>query len=514
MPTTLYSYILVDYSSFYSHSGFIDAMPTLQLIIHTCYCKLFTVNSYKSKATREEGRKWPVESAMMERSKRMMTLRQRCSLLVTMVMMFLLTPRRHALTIPSTRFVVRDVFTATTTTARIALLPAGHETHRCSLRVRGSVWKTQVDGSCSRRRPRTPSSRRRCTRLLGQRRPVAGADPASGDGVVVRSTTTSTSRARLATGPLSSSPTRSIVFSVLMALSGAILGPFLDSCHSAFGVLQYDAPLTATLWGNGAHPALITAWWVPELFGLAGVLIGWLYIYLDGYYSMPNENPVHPWTVPSAPSTPKILTGISLFTFQYWLSGALAGLGVDRTTILTIMAIAALWGFWLLDQTFVGFLVSAATALGGPLIEMGLLTLSRNDVFFHGTGYHYIDPGETGFFPLWIVPLYFLGGPANGNLARGYWTALTAALNLNVGIPVTETKRRVSPECKECNDTRAVACSNCDGNGVYTAMGGRSVKCSTCRGRGFVICRECFSIYGEDPNDIESIRELMSRMPD
>ena len=45
-------------------------------------------------------------------------------------------------------------------------------------------------------------------------------------------------------------------------------------------------------------------------------------------------------------------------------------------------------------------------------------------------------------------------------------------------------------------------------------MGGSSVKCTSCAGRGFVICRACFSNYNEDPNDIESIRELMARMPD
>ena len=275
------------------------------------------------------------------------------------------------------------------------------------------------------------------------------------------------------------SPGRTAAFSALMAASGALLGPFLDSFHSAFGVLQYDAPLTATLWGPDAqHPALITSWWVPELFGLAGFLIGWLYILLDAALLLSTTNTTNNNTtattrieratkaVPS-PSPPIILLGISIFTFQYWLSGILYHSGVDRTTILNVMSVAAASGFWFLDRTYAGFLASAATALGGPLIEVGLLTLSRSDhadIILHGAGYHYTDLGETGFFPLWIVPVYFLGGPANGNLARGYWTWLNNMMG------IVETQDYVSksassdakepPGCPVCNDTRRVPCPN------------------------------------------------------
>ena len=57
-------------------------------------------------------------------------------------------------------------------------------------------------------------------------------------------------------------------------------------------------------------------------------------------------------------------------------------------------------------------------------------------------------------------------------------------------------------------------CPNCDGIGEYAAMGGQSVTCASCKGRGYVICRACFDRYDEDPNDIEGIRDLISRMPD
>jgi len=261
-------------------------------------------------------------------------------------------------------------------------------------------------------------------------------------------------------------PRRTVAFSFLMAASGAMLGPFLDSFHSAFGVLRYDAPITATLWGiDDQHPALITAWWVPELFGLAGFLIGWLYLVFDQVITVPDLLTEKERKKVLSPTPPKILLGISIFTFQYWLSGILYHNGVDRTTILNIMSVAAASSFWFLDRTFAGFLVSAATALGGPLIEIGLLTLSRNQAdIFLGAGYHYNDLGETGFFPLWIVPVYFLGGPANGNLARGYWILLNRILGIDEDAVSNsfsvEDSTKDPPDCKVCHDTRRVPCPN------------------------------------------------------
>lgn len=214
-------------------------------------------------------------------------------------------------------------------------------------------------------------------------------------------------------------PKRSVWFSILMSAAGAALGPFLDSYHSAFGVLQYRHPITVQLWGSQEYPGLTTAWWVPELFGLAGLLIGWLYVMLDVVPLGMNGA----FSDSKNPSVPKILLGISFFTFQYWLSGLLFRLEITRTIILVIMSLLAAAGFSILDRSKSGFIVSTATALGGPLIEAGLIFLTRKGWFEYG--YQYLDLGETGLFPLWIIPVYFLGGPAVGNLARGVWKFLS-----------------------------------------------------------------------------------------
>jgi hypothetical protein len=295
---------------------------------------------------------------------------------------------------------------------------------------------------------------------------------------------------------ISENPNRSILFSLEQIIAGALLGPLLDSYHSSFGVLQYDQPFTRQLWSSNVdHPALITTWWVPPLFGLAGFIIGWLYIILDELFLGQEEEPLR---TPVKVTAPLILVGISYFTFQYWLSGILFASGVDRTIILAIMSICAVAGFQALDRTISGFITSIATAVGGPLIEVGLITT------LSGTsgGYHYLDPGETGFFPLWIIPVYFLGGPANGNLARGVWNSL--------GSTAEEKASTKEPAgCEVCNDSRVVPCPNCDGMGYYMSYGS-SVTCTCCKGRGVVICRSCFDHYGEDPYDIEKIRDFMS----
>ena len=301
---------------------------------------------------------------------------------------------------------------------------------------------------------------------------------------------------------ITSDPKRSINFSLLMTVCGALLGPFLDSYHSLFGVLTYNTPLVFPILGSiGTGPDLltcVTSLWVPPLFGLAGFLIGWLYILCDTVTSDATHSQLHP-------SIPKVLVGISYFTLQYWLSGILFSHGIDRSSILATMSVLAAGGFYLLDGTISGLFTSAATAVGGPLIEVGLIS-SLPDSW----GYHYNDAGETGFFPLWIIPVYFLGGPANGNLARGFWDALSKQSD-DVGTSGVQAEFKQVP-CSSCNGTRAVKCPNCD-DGTYITYGER-VVCKACRGKGRVICRECFGQYDDDPSDIENIRRIMDQIPD
>lgn len=107
--------------------------------------------------------------------------------------------------------------------------------------------------------------------------------------------------------------------------------------------------------------------------------------------------------------------------------------------------------------------------------------------------------GEKEIAPRWQGP------PNVANFVRGF-------RNLFSGKNDTSSQKPIG--CRVCGDTRRVPCPNCDGVGSYVAMGGRTIECTSCRGRGFVICRACFSSYGDDPYDIDAIRDLLSRMPD
>eukprot|EP00961_Rhodomonas_salina_P014030 188052-Rhodomonas_salina.2 len=159
------------------------------------------------------------------------------------------------------------------------------------------------------------------------------------------------------------------------------------------------------------------------------------------------------------------------------------------------MSVIAATGFTVYDKTISGFITSLATGVGGPLIEIGLISSLAK-----GSGYHYTAPDFLDLIPLWICPVYFLGGPAVGNLARGIWNALQDA-----EAPAADKEEEV---CVACKDTRAVACPNCDGQGSYETYN-RNVQCTSCSGRGFVICRACFGRYGDDPWDIDAIRAKM-----
>jgi hypothetical protein len=229
---------------------------------------------------------------------------------------------------------------------------------------------------------------------------------------------------------------KSSIFSILLIICGMSLGPFLDSYHSAFGVLQYHSPISWQLWGGNDQyhpPALTTTWWVPPLFGLAAIIIGWMYILLDQWLdtkqeSVSSPHPFHSFFSQMKPQFhthfPLILSGIACFTFQYWLSGYLfANTWMNRWDIFVVMTLYAIVGYLILDRTYSGMITSIATAFGGPLIELFLIHYGHDYLW----GYEYTDGGETGYFPLWILPVYFLGGPAVGNLARGIWRVLDDA---------------------------------------------------------------------------------------
>lgn len=192
-----------------------------------------------------------------------------------------------------------------------------------------------------------------------------------------------------------------------MGLCGAALGPFLDGYHSAFGVLAYTKPVSI----NIANIYLLqTDYWVPPMFALAAIILGISYPALDRAFSVP--------IVSRAPTVPAVLTCISYFSFQYYLSGLLFSQGYSPTILHAVLAFTAAANWAIFDRTPTGAVMSVVTGLAGPIVEVGLLNAAPAMV--GGALYRYSAPDVLGI-PLWIGWVYACGAPAVGNLARLFW---------------------------------------------------------------------------------------------
>ena len=216
------------------------------------------------------------------------------------------------------------------------------------------------------------------------------------------------------------------------------------------------------------------------------------------FEALPSIVPTHPLILSNSFASPRVT--ISAFTFQYWLSGALFSSGLDDGSILKIMTALASLGFFVFDGTLTGLVVSAATAVGGPLIEYFLINTTDQ--------YHYAHTEFMGSFPLWILPVYALGGPAVGNLARGVRMLVLEGDEVEGG-----RGGGTESVCGVCQNSRVNPCPNCDGFGFYESYGAQ-VKCNCCKGSGQTICRTCFGENGIDPYDLEGVREFMKGRPD
>ena len=147
---------------------------------------------------------------------------------------------------------------------------------------------------------------------------------------------------------------------------------------------------------------------VPFLFFLAGVIMSTLTVLLDDWLQTPMDK--------LRPAPQEVLKAVSLFSFQYYVSGLLSGIYLlDPLQInLVVFGLATLC-YLRFDRTWAGLAVGAATAAFGPVIELALT--SWTDL------YHYTSP-DFYSVPSWIPGVYLCGGPAVCNLARAQWQAL------------------------------------------------------------------------------------------
>jgi len=211
----------------------------------------------------------------------------------------------------------------------------------------------------------------------------------------------------------------------------APLGTLLDNQHGLFGVLKYAEVGRPFELFFQDELIVTSATWVPALFAFAGVAMSSIQIVSDDILLTDTERQE------IKPSWPKVFYGISLFSFQYYLSGVLDKSGVDGLVINAVLATLAVVGFAYFDRTLSGFVLALATAVAGPLAEVFLVNTLQL--------YTYTHADILGVCS-WIPSVYFLGGPAVGNLSRALYQKFLPLPLPTAPAPASETEPE--PELK------------------------------------------------------------------
>jgi hypothetical protein len=150
----------------------------------------------------------------------------------------------------------------------------------------------------------------------------------------------------------------------------------------------------------------VTCWWVPVLFGGAGVIIGLGVPLLDGLLDRAGiRSPP-----PTAQPWPAVLACIAGFVALYGASAALeAPLRPTPGALDALLAAGALAHWAACDRTPAAAALGLAAAVAGPLVEISLVRAGL---------YSYADPALAQAVPTWIWAVYWAGGAAVGGLGR------------------------------------------------------------------------------------------------
>lgn len=171
---------------------------------------------------------------------------------------------------------------------------------------------------------------------------------------------------------------------LFLFLAGGILGAVFDGFHTHSGTTYYPH-----IW------IFMMAWWVPLLFGSAGVSVGLSHLHLD----------LHLKRKPYTGTWLQVTVGILAFGAIYFASGFLPASNLEKFVVLGLASVG-LW--YVFDRTWQGFLQAIPTALVGCTIEILLIHFGK---------FYYNNPDFLGI-PAWLPFLYLSASVSVGNLAR------------------------------------------------------------------------------------------------
>jgi hypothetical protein len=181
---------------------------------------------------------------------------------------------------------------------------------------------------------------------------------------------------------------------LVLFMVGAVFGSLGDLTHVLTGTTTYP-PLVYGIYFFGLLP-----YWVPLLFGTAGIAIGASHPWADRWLGGGTRPGTRTWGLVAA--------GSSAFLGLDALSGWLPR---DSLGIASVVLAAGALGLWIwLDRTWQGLVLAAATALVGTAFEVMLI---RRGIF----AYRPQLSGLAGAAP-WLPWLYVAASVAVGNLGR------------------------------------------------------------------------------------------------
>lgn len=136
---------------------------------------------------------------------------------------------------------------------------------------------------------------------------------------------------------------------------------------------------------------------------------------------------IHPRTLMPSIHTPRPHRNIHLHPPAYYSGALFASGSLDRTNIVLLMTLYAAAAFYALDRMWSGFLMSLATANGGPAIEVGLISTLEGLALGFGARVPLCGwGGRRGSFRCVLFRFIFLGGASEWKsgavfVERGGW---------------------------------------------------------------------------------------------
>jgi len=181
---------------------------------------------------------------------------------------------------------------------------------------------------------------------------------------------------------------------LLLFVLGAILGPVGDSFHVVSGTTDYPPNLFHLYFWR-------LPFWVPLIFGVAGVAIGTSHPQMDRWLGAPPDRP-------GSRSFAAVVFGIASFLGIYAMTAFVPLRSGGSLDVLIALSAISVW--LLLDRTWQGLVLAAMTALVGTFTEISLV---------HVGAFWYLPPKNLLFgVGSWLPWLYVSASVAVGNLGR------------------------------------------------------------------------------------------------